>query len=219
MPADHSERLAEQLSVPQDCVRGWLTGGMPAFEPWSVARWLARQLAGEAPPPARKLLGVVKSMAAVARHFGVNERTVKNWRAQRGMPGENQCWDLDEIAAWRESEFAEDTSAEALQAERAVLQTRKLEADVELRELKLRQAQGRVLEVDEVAGSLLPYVHTIRAQLSQLPERLAAIQDLPGDEFRSAAEKLVTTIRVNLQDAARELRALPAVQAAEDADA
>lgn len=100
--------LAEQLGVDNKQIGQWVRLGMPwhgkarkrAFDPLEVRAWLVNQGHAAEDGP-----GLVTSIAQVAAHFDVSERTVTRWRSQ-GMPGEYRgngrpgLYALGEIEAW-----------------------------------------------------------------------------------------------------------------------
>lgn len=115
--------------------------------------------------PKRKPRDTASSLAEVARHFDVSERTVAGWRA-RGMPGRPRCYPLAEIAEWRGRELRPPPDED--------LRKRKQRVEIETAQLKLDRLRGRLLELEPVRRMFVRHVHECKAILDQLPDSLLA---------------------------------------------
>lgn len=145
----------------------------------------------------------------VARHFGVDVRTIHNWK-NNGMPGEPP-YDLDAIAAWRSSRGQCRPDEDAAAA-------RKAEAQAQLMEARLQKVRGELLDFETVRRLFVRHITEAGTILEQLPDRIAAILpvDCPSKDgwaelrksVRENAEGVVHSSRQTLADllVAKEIR-------------
>jgi len=89
----------------------------------------------------------------VARPFGVDQRTVQNWKRDDGWPTSKRApMDFGAVVAWRLRE-AEDAGAEPKDDPLSAARARRVNAWAELEELKLAQARNEVIGLEEVRAT------------------------------------------------------------------
>src|SRR6185369_638268 len=109
-------------------------------------------------PPANEQsepAGIVLTLGAVARAFGVSVNTVRSdWRPS-GMPGQKGAYDLEAIAEWRKlaqrrnSDQAAQTGMAELK-QRLLADVRIREAEAQKRERLNKIAEGQMIDKDVV---------------------------------------------------------------------
>lgn len=119
---------------------------------------------------------IATSMEEVAEFFGVTPTLVRrDWKHQ-GMPGGKGSYPLDEIARWR-AERLRDTSrvpeADDLKERQAKAKTEKEEITAKQKLLDYQKDAGEVINKKEAMAEIEEMFHRVRAQLEQLPQRLA----------------------------------------------
>lgn len=119
---------------------------------------------------------VCKTASEAARVLGVAPATFAKWIDEPGFPGKrggnNQRsaeWPIDEIKAWRRAKYG--TGEDGTQSD---LRRRKLLAEIETREAKLRRELGKVIELDAAVSAFAQAVAAARSKLEDIPERIAA---------------------------------------------
>lgn len=141
----------------------------------------------------RKSASVVATIAAAATHFGVADRTLQRWIA-RGCPGEPGKYDLAAIAAWREANLGrarDDTATH----ERVEWDTRAARASALMKEMELKEREGRLIDVDQAAAVVGRHVAEVKAHLQQLPDYAASLVKLPAGKKRVFVEAMRQKIR------------------------
>jgi phage terminase Nu1 subunit (DNA packaging protein) len=146
------------------------------------------------PPRPKKRQVIVDSGALVAVVFGVSENTVSDWR-NRGMPVmTNGGYSLSEIHAWWREREAAKAKPKATD-DMAALELRKLQAEVEKRELQLEAARGALVDREAAKASVSEMFHRVRSRLLAAPEELAT--SVPADlrsQYITDARHRVTLI-------------------------
>jgi hypothetical protein len=122
---------------------------------------------------------VATSTVEVAEFFGVSDTVVrKDWKA-RGMPGERGCYDLSEIARWKierernlnqPKELDDERLAERLE----LAEVLSAEADAGMKQLKLAEAEGRMMDRDQVVAEIMEAFNIVRARIEQIPGEVVA---------------------------------------------
>ncbi|MCC9603515.1 hypothetical protein LOC67_23445 [Stieleria sp. JC731] len=113
----------------------------------------------------------------VAKHFGVNRRTVAEWLAD-GCPGkqDNDRFDLDAIAAWRaenrEKQPERNLTKEQLEIELLMADVRKRRAEAAIKEHDQLKKTEDVVHISEVELYLTSLFTEGRRKLLKIPETL-----------------------------------------------
>lgn len=157
------------------------------------------------------------TIAAVARHFEVHERTIKSWFA-KGCPRDKGAYDIDAIAAWREANLGV-AEADETSDKRGLWETRRSRAAALKAELELQAAQGRLIEVDQAARIVGQHIAEVKAHLNQLPNFAASLVKLKGAQkkpFLDAMAKKIRKLCDGFEEALTELA--KAVAAQKDAE-
>lgn len=119
---------------------------------------------------------VVGSQAEVARFFGCNRHTVKDW-AGADMPRlDGGGYDLREIVKWKlaKAEWAGDgEEADGLKQRLATADVAKAEADAAMKQLKLAEQRGRLVDRDAAKAVNGQIFAAVRNRLEQLPREVA----------------------------------------------
>lgn len=124
----------------------------------------------------------MKTLAEVARHFGVSYDTVrKEWRKQ-GMPGKPGRYDLVAIEQWKRLRLREplavdeaeaagevETELKLLRRKRAA-EARIKEAEARKREFDERVRAGEVLDKATVSQIYAQLIITAKQRFGQIPE-------------------------------------------------
>ncbi len=141
--------------------------------------------------PGKNPLGIVGSQEAVAKVFGVDPRTVAHW-VKSGMPYAHGKYDLVEIRAWRalraKRHSAGKTKSGSVGWEG---EFRKFKAQLE--EIKLKKAQGELIERAVVERELVQISLTVKRAFLTLPRQVAP--QLVGLEPRQIEVLMSTRIR------------------------
>jgi phage terminase Nu1 subunit (DNA packaging protein) len=207
-----SKELCARLSIERKQLNRYLRKGLPStkdaagrlvFDAEEVAAWLTAQglarskappeAAAATPPPA---LPLAKSIAEVANHFGVNRRTVFEWKTE-GMPVGTHGYDLAAIAAWLEAKH--EAAREGGDPERNELQTELLRIKVKQAQLDFAAVQQDLVHASDVARAIETMVNEIKAHLGELPGLFAA--DLPPD----CSDELRRTVRQRTEERLRQV--------------
>ncbi len=125
---------------------------------------------------------IAATIAEVARHFEVHERTVKSWFA-KGCPHERGAYDVAAIEAWRESNVA--PADEDAGGERGIWETRRSRAEALKKELDLEVARGNLIEVQLASTVIGRHVAEVKAHLNQLPAFAASLVKLSAEQKRN----------------------------------
>lgn len=142
---------------------------------------------------------VVRTLSQVAKHFGVQPQSVRQWRLESPpAPGRPGAWDLDAIEAWR-TERAKRNEIPGM----AALNVASMRAELARR---LESVRGKKLKNDRMAARVIPrteaerdlrYAESIlEARLQQLPDDIAA--SVPEELAEAARELVEHTIEVTL---------------------
>jgi phage terminase Nu1 subunit (DNA packaging protein) len=200
--------LCTSLDITPDTLASWLPEGLPhtpdsdgnEFDAVAVKEWLLSH--GYASEPK-----IVTTLADVATAFNRHLQTVKVWRTE-GMPGEPGSYDLDEIAAWLDSRglrHGDDADAKPAADSRQEAERRRIWAIAKREELKTKQLQGQLVDVDEVGRLYAHHATHARALLEQIPDRLLGLlpPECSGDDkrrFRAEAAKAIDGVTQALCD-------------------
>jgi phage terminase Nu1 subunit (DNA packaging protein) len=153
---------------------------------------------------------LAQSATDVAVHFGVDVRTVHNWKTKRDFPV-GPPYDLDAITQWNRSR-GQSTGQDEDDAA-----ARRTEAQAKLLELKLQKASGELLDYENVRRLLVRHITEAGTIFDQIPLRVVAL--LPNEcpiesewpsiraQVRKNAEQIVSSARQVLADmlAAKEM--------------
>jgi phage terminase Nu1 subunit (DNA packaging protein) len=214
--------LAEQLGVDNKQIGQWVRLGMPwhgkarkrAFDPLEVRAWLVNQGHAAEDGP-----GLVTSIAQVATHFDVSERTVTRWRSQ-GMPGEYRgngrpgLYALGEIEAWlkRKGLWGTDANDELLTTgDRSPALEAYRQEKALLAKLDRLEREGRLIDVGEMRRRLIEYA----AMLRKMAEGVARDYGPgPAERIEQATNEFARMVQ---KDCRREDRARAFTDDADDA--
>lgn len=129
---------------------------------------------------------ILKSRREVARHFGVDVRTVDRWRARSpAMPGRNGHYEIEAIQAWREIhvETAYSVEQKAGSAEvaygRSETRLRAENAKAEIAELKVRQMNEQFVRIDHFREWVTEFLNLQNKLLDRIP--LEMFSTMPKD--------------------------------------
>lgn len=145
-------------------------------------------------------------MAQVAEFFGVSPTAVqRDWR-RRGMPGSERHYPLDEIARWKIAQERErltrpDPEQDDLAERLELAEVLKAEADAKLKEYKVAEAEGRLIDKAEAIAEMEEMFNRVRARLEQIPQELGTT--IPP-EIRA---DLIADMKHKIQLVLRELEA------------
>lgn len=118
----------------------------------------------------------VISTAALARAFGVDERTIRNWVAlgcPQRMRSKRPAYLLSEVIAWRrERDRIERQATE--RPDIAAEQARKLRADADLAELKVQERRGELVPAMHVERQMERLCSVLRSRVLGIRGRWAA---------------------------------------------
>jgi|GEM_PF-6009278 len=115
----------------------------------------------------------------VARPFGVDQRTVQNWKRDDAWPtSKRPPMDFGAVVAWRLRE-AEVAGAEPKDDPLSAARARRVNAWAELEELKLAQARNEVIGLEEVRATF----RWLFGRLRQMAGTLARADAEFGKEF------------------------------------
>jgi len=129
------------------------------------------------------------SVGDVASHFGVNRRTIFEWK-KRGMPVANDGYDLAAIAVWVDAEFKRSQVA-GDDAERAALQKRLLQQQVERGDLDLAAAKHDLAKPSDLARKMETAIGEIKAHMGEFPGRFAAaLPETFSDDLKRLAQQI-----------------------------
>jgi len=192
------EELRRLLSIEAATLRGWIRKGLPAsgrgakrrFEAEAVAAWLLAN--GHAQQRA-----TAATIAEVAQHFQVADRTVSYW-ISRGMPGDRGAFDLDAIAAWRQREGLARSDEDSARSEGQKIKNQR-------ETLRLERERGALVAVEPLRRLFVRHIHEAKAIFEAVPDRLLGIlpSRLPANakawqeirrQFRGAAQGLVSEV-------------------------
>lgn len=202
-----ARELLDELGITEHALAGWIKLGLPCkgrgakrrFEREPVRAWLLAH--GFAEPNEEAPTGGSSSsavtLADVAAHFGVSERTIGYWR-RRGMPGDPGHFDLDLIESWKRG-VIDQGGGNQHQAE-----LMRIRARMEL--LELQKIEGQLVEASEPARVMEQAINLAVAILDQAPDRaLAALPPSADGETRSdvraAFQSVVDNVKNSIADA------------------
>ena len=147
----------------------------------------------------RKRSRIVETRAAVARHFGVAERTVGNW-ISRGMPGSPGRYDTERIAAWREGlDSATKADRDKPVSDRQRLD--RIRADREA--LRLARERHQLVPLEAVRRLFIRHVDEAKAILMQIPD--AVIGALPAKTTTKDRQNIGRDARRIVEDTCQAL--------------
>lgn len=142
-------------------------------------------------------------MPEVAEFFGVSPTAVqRDWRRQ-GMPGENGRYPLNEIAKWK-IQRERDQNRPKISDEQKSLRERldeaevlKAEFDARLKELKVAEAEGRLIDKETAIAEIEEMFHRVRARLEQIPQELGTTipPEIRADLIADMRHKLQLVLR------------------------
>jgi hypothetical protein len=123
----------------------------------------------------------VRTLADVARFFGVATQTVKQWRIDpEPMPGEEGAWPLAEIVRWKLAK----ATAQARPAEGGV-ESRTKQIELERRQLKLAKERGELVSRVAAQQAIAGMFARLRTRLEALPDQLATRPSERPEELRT----------------------------------
>lgn len=160
----------------------------PADEYSDIIRRIRKTAVSEkaAEPKEKKTLRGKKyerTLTAVATALGISYRTLLSWKARKGFPAAKKSgYNVEAIAEFiaanrRDNSFA--TQEEGDEERRQKI--RKLKADADLRELKVQEMRGLLINAREIAERHARDIEVFRRNifrlLVELPPRLANLTD------------------------------------------
>lgn len=114
----------------------------------------------------------VRTLGEVAAIFGVGLDAVKQWRTGPDpMPGRPKAWPVYEIVQWR---FARVMGPKETADQRDALELRKLSAEVEAKEMALRQKAAALVDRAAAIATITEMFNRVRQRLLAAPEELAS---------------------------------------------
>lgn len=151
------------------------------------------------------------STAELARAFGVDERTIRNWVAlgcPQRMRSKRPAYMLSEVIAWRRKQDQIDARGSE-KPDLAAEQARKLRADADLAELKVQERRGELVpaadverQMERLCGTLRSRVLGVRGRwaprilgLGTMPDATRVLDELANDvleALRSAGDELTS---------------------------
>ncbi len=137
---------------------------------------------------------IVRSLAEVARFFGVHSQTPREWRSA-GMPGKKNEWDLAAILRWRDDR--------AVAKEELTPHARKALADAKIQELRYAKLEGSLVDVEAVRRLLVEHITTARALLDCIPEQV--LGSLPASLGGDRLQTIRTAVRQTIDGACATL--------------
>ncbi len=147
---------------------------------------------------------IVTTIAEVARHFGVSDRTVQRWLAEPGFPGaagergkRNGKFSLKAIEAWK---LERDGGAVV---DKDSPKYRKAEADAAIRELELAELEGRLIDVAEVSAEMERAIHNAKSVLGELADEI--VDELPAAVKSATRGKIRKKIEQRVKQACQRL--------------
>ena len=129
----------------------------------------------------------LRSLAEVAKRFGVSTKTVENWRAN-GMPGTRGNYSAKAVASWRDkSQRKTAANTEVSEARRGIFEAerRVKEANANLREIEVAERQASIVHLADVENFIAELLAEIRRQHEKIPV----------DMFKGVEPKIRTRIR------------------------
>lgn len=126
------------------------------------------------------------SLTEIADVFGVDLESIRLWRT-KGMPhrlvSNRPRFVVAECVRWRREQDKKE-SRETASPDEAKERTRKLAADADMAELRLRQKRGELVAVAEVERTVDRLVSTVRARVLAIrgrwAPRMIALPDMPA---------------------------------------
>jgi len=114
-----------------------------------------------------------RTLGDVADFFGVGLDAVKKWRSGPDpMPEKvGNRWPLDEIARWR---LGRVLAPKETSEQRELLELRKLSAEVEAKEMALRQKAAALVDRTAAIATITEMFNRVRQRLLAAPEELAS---------------------------------------------
>jgi len=179
-----SNEVSEQLGISRARLGNLIDQGLPwhgdpaakQFDEREVKIWLLENKVAE---PTRR---IVKSVRAVADHFGKDLSTIKRWKRDPDFPKlENGSYDLDAIDDWLERR-AERTGRKQKGKESEahhVVAGGELSIQDQIRKLKLDKEMGQLVSVDEVEREMMRTQSFAVSELHNIPAKVES--RLPGD--------------------------------------
>jgi len=205
--------LCESLQIDREQLEDWLELGLPSgdgprgriFEPAEVHDWLVAN--GLAETGAEDDLCFATQQEA-ASWFGVSHDTLaRGWRS-RGMPGDIGAYSAREICRWLAQRYGQGSAGESdtLNARRTA-ETRKIEADASLRELKLALEQGQFVSRERVRLLFCEIAGRCRDTMMRIPAELRPI--LPPEHAEQIVDEVDTKVRLALNMLVKRLHEIP----------
>ncbi|HEY1601367.1 MAG TPA: helix-turn-helix domain-containing protein [Pirellulales bacterium] len=189
----NAAELAAELGTSPKQIAAWVRQGLPctgrgnrrSFDPSAVRDWLVDNGHAEVDGA-----NIVTTVAAVANYFGVDSRTVFNWK-NNGMPCAAKRYDLGRIEAWKAAREASAGSPQRYQADLMRVRARR-EA------LELQEYEGKLVSVDVLKPIGERAIAITAVQLEQLPDRMAS--HLPSGIGEAAVAKFIADCRADVDD-------------------
>ena len=114
----------------------------------------------------------VRTLGDVAAFFGVAPDTVKKWRSRpNGMPGTPGNWRLDEIAQWKVARMGD---LKPHDEKRDELEMRRLEIDVESKQLALQKKAGGLVDRAAAIATIAEMFNRVKVRLECSPYDMAS---------------------------------------------
>ena len=122
-----------------------------------------------------------KSLKDAARQLGVSDTTIKAW-LRKGAPGKSGGhYDCGALAKWRE-ENVRHKSDVSPPSEATTAKAREAAARARHWELRVQQAEGKLVDAAEVRAAIFENYSFARALLVDLPGRLLSRVELKSDK-------------------------------------
>lgn len=196
--------LCKACGIKRAELNEWLQAGVPfvgsakrkRFVEADVAEWLLKT--GRAQRPR-----VVDTAAAVAREFGVAERTVFYWRDRTDFPRmpDGEGWDLDAIRRWRE---ANDRKAEqGSDPELAKIRRDREWEDYERVRLANERTRTNLIDKDLARRTQRAAIAEACARLDTIPDEVADL--LPTKLSKSVRRRIHQQVTKLIRDARKTI--------------
>jgi len=207
------DELCESLQIDQEQLEDWLGLGLPSgkgprgriFEPAEVHDWLVTNGLAEASGEDDLCFATQQEAAT---WFGVSHDTLaRGWRS-RGMPGDIGAYSAREICRWLAQRYGQGSAGESdtLNARRTA-ETRKIEADASLRELKLALEQGKFVSLERVRLLFSEMAGRCRDIMMRIPAELRPM--LPAEYAEQIVQEVDTKVRLALNMLVKRLQEIP----------
>lgn len=186
----------------------WLKAGLPVqregrrqtFDVASVAAWLAA--CGEIDAATAVYPGqVATTRDAAAQALGVDTRTLASWMklegfpGRAGKPGKRDGWfPIEAIETWREATIQPKPAEEGNAGHKLYWNFKGIE-----KQLDVEERRGTILNAHEVERFLLRVIHTAKAVLEPLPDKVVAL--LPAKSTPQVKAEMRKRVAADLRQA------------------